>query len=129
MASYYTLEFDNAHANLENHLRKINEIVDSYIADNRKQRRIHFDAVAVCLRQYESDLKAECALDAGGEKFVELLNLALTELKGYFLKAVEESFGSVYIKDESEAVIFAYFLEKGTLELRNAARPTQDEAE
>lgn len=122
MTSFYSRDFDNAHENLENHLQKIGEIVYSYRADNRKERRIHFDAVATCLHQYECDLNAQGVLDEDRKKFCELLNLALTELIGYFLEPVDEGFGSIYIKDKHEAVIFAYFLEKGTLELRDLAR-------
>ena len=97
MASHYSRTFENAHEKLEEHLRKIREIVYSYIADNRKERRIHFDAVAICLDQYERDLEDQGVLNEGCKEFVKLLNLALTELIGYFFEPVEESLGSVYI--------------------------------
>ena len=126
MASYYSRTFENAHEKLEEHLRKIKEIVYSYIADNREERRIHFDAVAICLKQYERDLEDQGVFNDDRKEFVKLLNIALTELIGYFFSFVDEDFGSVSINDESEAVIFAYFLEKGTLELRDFREPDSD---
>ena len=129
MASYNYPTFDDSHAKLTYHLRKIKEIVYSYIGSDRRDRRIHFDAVAVCLHQYERDLKAKDALDDDRKGAVKLLNLALTELKGYFFKSAEEGFGSTRINDESDAVIFAYYLEAETLELRSLARPSDNETE
>ena len=126
MASYYYPTFTEADAKLEEHLRKIKEIVYSYIADNREERRIHFDAVAICLKQYERDLEDQGVFNDDRKEFVKLLNIALTELIGYFFSFVDEDFGSVSINDESEAVIFAYFLEKGTLELRDFREPDSD---
>ena len=83
---------------LEEHLRKIKEIVYSYIADNREERRIHFDAVAICLKQYERDLEDQGVFNDDRKEFVKLLNIALTELIGYFFSFVDEDFGSVSIK-------------------------------
>ena len=97
VASHYSRTFENAHEKLEEHLRKIKEIVYSYIADNREERRIHFDAVAICLDQYERDLEDQGVLNDGRKELVKLLNLALTELIGYFFSFVDEDFGSVYI--------------------------------
>ena len=82
--------------------------------------------MAICLKQYERDLEDQGVFNDDRKEFVKLLNIALTELIGYFFSFVDEDFGSVSINDESEAVIFAYFLEKGTLELRDFREPDSD---
>ena len=129
MASYNYPTFPDSHAKLEYHLRKIKEIVHSYIGSDRRDRGIHFHAVAVCLHQYECDLKAKDALDDDRKGAIDLLNEALTELKGYFFKPLDEGFGSIRINDESDAVIFASYLETETLKLKSLARPQDDETE
>ena len=128
MASRDYPTFAEAHAKLAYHLQKIREIVPGYKGKNREERDIHFKAVAVCLGQYKRDLEANDALDGGRTHFVKMLNEALNELMGYFrFKFVEGDQGE-YI-NERTAVIFAYFLEKGTLELRNLARPSENEGD
>ncbi|MDE0043964.1 MAG: hypothetical protein OXT74_18115 [Candidatus Poribacteria bacterium] len=128
MASRDFPSFAEADEKLEYHLRKIRDIIPGYIGENREERDIHFKAVGVCLHHYECDLKSVDTLDGGGEEFVKMLNEALTELMGYFrFKFVPDDQGE-YI-EENIAVIFAYFLEKGTLELRDLARPPDKEME
>ncbi len=128
MASHDDRTSTEEHANVAYHLQKIREIIPSYIGENREERDIHLTTVAEYLNQYECDLKSANALDGSREEFAKMLNESLTELMGYFrFKFVDDDQGE-YI-DESIAVIFAYFLEKGTLELRDLAQSLDNDTE
>ena len=118
MASHDDRTGAEERAKVAYHLQKIREIIPGYIGENREERDIHFTAVAEYLHQYECDLKSHDAFDGGREEVVKMLNEALTELKGYFRFKFVPDDGGEYI-DNHIAVIFAYFLEKGTLELRD----------